>query len=167
MSEQAERYRIHSHVTRLKWLHLEDALDIGKLRLFAGDYKKGEGAKVMAWHFLDVADARVLFNDLAWRKAVDYCEFKGSANGEQPTSRVLKVKANGDKVWFRLENGPGQVIGEGAVKPTGDPEAVVNVPFTVWEARRLAFAVLAHLDAWEVATFEARTGRKGGDASEF
>ena len=159
MSEQAQRYRIYSHVTRSKWLHIEDALDIGKVRLFAGDYKKGEGAKVMACHFLDVADARVLFSDLAWGKAVDYIEFKGTANGGQPVSRVLKVKSNGDKTWFRLENGPGEVIGQGAVKPKGEPEAVVNVPLTTWEARRLAFAVLAHLDAWEVVTFQARTGR--------
>jgi hypothetical protein len=76
---------------------------------------------------------------------------------------VLKVRTNGEKVWFRLENGPGEVVGEGAVKPKGDAEAVVNVPFTVWEARRLAFAVLAHLDAWETVTFWERTGREGGD----
>ena len=111
MTEQVERFRIHAHLTRTKWLHIEDALDIGKLRLFAGDYKKGEGAKVMAWHFLDVADARVLFSDLAWGKAVDYTEFKGTANGGEAVSRVLKVRTNGDKVWFSLENGPGEVIG--------------------------------------------------------
>jgi hypothetical protein len=158
MSEQVERFRIYSHVTRSKWLHVEDALDIGKLRLFAGDYKKGEGAKLMAWHYLDIADARVLFSDLAWGKVVDFVEFKGTANGDKPTSRVLKVKTNGDKVWFGLENGPGQVIGQGAVKPAGKPDAVVNVPLTPWEARRLAFAVLAHLNAWTVITFRERTG---------
>jgi len=48
MSEQVERYRIYAHLTRTKWLHIEDALDIGKLRLFAGDYQKGKGAKTMA-----------------------------------------------------------------------------------------------------------------------
>ena len=167
MSEHSEHYRIYSHVTRSRFLHVEDALEIGKVRLFAGDYKKGEGAKALAWHFLDIADARVLFSDLAWAKAVDYCEFKGTSNGAEPISRVLKAKTNGDKTWFRLENGPGQVIGQGAVKPAGDPEAVVNVPFTIWEARRLAFAALAHLDAWEAATFQERTGREGGDAFEL
>jgi len=49
-----------------------------------------------------------------------------------------------------------QVIGQGAVKPAGKPDAAVNVPLTTWEARRLAMAVLAHLDAWEVITFKAR-----------
>ena len=140
---------------------MEDALDIGKVRLFAGEYKRGQGASVTAAHYLDVADARVLLSDLAWGKAVDYVEYKGRANGDKPTSRVLKVKRNGDKVWLRLENGPGQVIGEGAVKPAGEPEAVVNVPLTVWEARRLAFAILAHLDAWEVMMFGQRM--RGGN----
>ena len=116
-----------------------------------------------AAHYLDVADARVLLSDLAWGRQVDYCEFKGSpANGDNgPTSRVLKVrrKRDADKVWVRLENGPGQVIGQGAVKPAGDPEAVVNVPLTVTEARKLAQAILAHLAAWDVVTFRERTGR--------
>jgi len=158
MSEQVERFRIYSHVTRSKWLHVEDGLDIGKLRLFAGDYQKGKGAKTMAIHYLDIADARVLLNDLAWGKPVDYAEFKGSANNGKPASRVLKVKTNGDKVWVTLESGPGEVIGQGAVKPKGKPDVVVNVPLTTWEARRLAFTVLAHLDAWTVITFRERTG---------
>ena len=161
MTEQAQRYRVYSHITKSRFLHIEDALDIGKIRLFAGDYQKGKGAKTLAVHYLDVADARVLLNDLAWGKAVDYCEFKGSANGGEPTSRVLKVKTNGDKTWFRLENGPGEVIGQGAVKPKGEPETVVNVPLTTWEARRLAFEVLAHLDAWVVITFKQRTSGSG------
>jgi hypothetical protein len=145
-------------MTRTRWLHVEDALEIGKVRLFAGQYKRGEGARVTAYHYLDLADARVLFSDLAWGKAVDYIEYKGSDNGEGPRSRVLKVKRNGDKVWVRLENGPGQRIGEGAVKPAGDPDAVVNVPLSVWDARKLAHAILAHVAAWEVVTFRARTG---------
>lgn len=159
MTEQIERYRIHTHMTRTKWLHVEDALDIGKLRLFAGDYQKGKGAKATAVHYLDLADARVLLSDLAWGKPVDFCEFKGSPNDGKPTSRVLKVKTNGEKVWVRLENGPGQVIGQGAVKPAGKPESVVNVPLTPWEARKLATTVLAHVDAWTVITFKQRTAK--------
>ena len=155
--EKIERYRIYSHLTRTRFLHIEDCLDIGKLRLFAGEYQRGQGASVTAAHYLDVADARVLFNDMAWGKRLDYREYKGT-NGDKPTSRVLKVKRNGDKVWIRLESGPGEVVGEGAIKPAGEPEVVVNIPLTVWEARRMAFAVLAHLAAWEVVTFRARTG---------
>jgi hypothetical protein len=155
---EVERYRIHSYLTRTRFLHVEDALEIGKLRLFAGEYRRGEGASKTTSHYLDVADARVLLSDLAWGKPVDYTEYKGT-NGGRPTSRVLKVKRKGDKVWVRLENGPGEVVGEGAIKPAGEPEAVVDVPMTVWEARKLALAVLAHVQAWDVITFRKRTER--------
>ncbi|MBM3150035.1 MAG: hypothetical protein FJZ88_08460 [Chloroflexi bacterium] len=151
-----ERYRIYSHMTKSRFLHVEDALNIGKLRLFGGEYVKGKGATVLAWHYLDIEDARVLLSDLAWGKPVNYTEYKGSTNGGQAVSRVLKIKTNGDKTWFTLENGPGEVIGKGAVKPAGEPEAMVNVPFNVWDARRLAFTVLVHLDAWTVITFKSR-----------
>ena len=105
-----------------------------------------------AFHFIDVEDARVLFSDVAQGAPVDYCDFKGTTNSEGPQSRVFKVKASGhgDKVWFRLENGPGEVIGQGAVKPKGKPEAVVNIPFETWEARKLALAILSYLQAGEV-----------------
>jgi len=158
MTEQRERYRIYSHVTKSSFLHVEDALEIGKLRLFAGHYKKGAGSDQMTAHWHDVADARVLFNDLAWGKAVDYVEYKGTGKGDQAVSRVLKVKAKGDKVWFRLESGPGQVMGQGAVKPKGDPETVVNVPFSTTDSRKMAYAVLSYLQAAEVVDMLRRPG---------
>jgi len=158
MTEQRERYRIYSHITKSSFLHVEDALEIGKLRLFAGHYKKGAGSDQMTAHWHDVADARVLFNDLAWGKAVDYVEYKGTGKGDQAVSRVLKVKAKGDKVWFRLESGPGQVMGQGAVKPKGDPETVVNVPFSTTDSRKMAYAVLSYLQAAEVVDMLRRPG---------
>ena len=117
MAEQPQRYRIHSHLTRSRFLHVEDALDIGKVRLYAGEYKRGEGASSTAAHFLDVADARVMFSDLAWGKAVDYIEYKGTANGDRPTSRVLKVKTNGGKVLRRPHRSPGPGRSPVAPKP--------------------------------------------------
>jgi hypothetical protein len=153
MSERStvERKRIYSHLTRSRFLHVEDALSISKLRLFAGEYERGVGATSTAYHFLDMDDARVLFSDMAWAKHVDYADYKGtpSGSGDRPQSRVLKVKANGDKIWIEVRNGPGQVVGEGAVKPKGKPDAAVSVPLSTWEARRLAFSVLAYVQAWE------------------
>jgi hypothetical protein len=132
MSEKQsiERNRIYSHLTRSRFLHVEDALAIGKLRLFVGEYKRGQGASSTAFHFLDVDDARVLLSDLAWSKAVDFADYKGTptlsgGNGEGPQSRVLKIKAGGDKVWLEVQNGPGEVVGEGAIKPAGKPDAAV------------------------------------------
>jgi len=166
MSEK--RYRLYEYMTRTKWLHVEDALSIGKLRLFAGSYKRGQGAQMTAFHFIDLADARVLFSDLAQGAPVDYCDFKDTTNSEGPQSRVFKVKAsgNGDKVWFRLENGPGEVIGQGAVKPKGTPEAVVNIPFETWEARKLALAILSYLQAGEVLDVMRRHALSPGPSAE-
>ncbi len=79
MAERQSNYRICCHLTRSRFLHVEDALDIGKVRLFAGEYKRGQGASVITAHYLDVADARVLFSDLAWGKPVDYVEYKEPA----------------------------------------------------------------------------------------
>lgn len=163
-----KRYRLYEYMTRTKWLHVEDALAIGKLRLFAGSYQRGQGAKVTAYHYLDVADARVLFADVAAGADVDYCDFKGTPNSEGPQSRVLKVKSkgNGDKVWFRLENGPGEVIGQGAIKPKGEPQAVVNIPFEIREARKLALAVLSYLQAAEVLDMMRRQAESSEPSGE-
>ena len=168
MSDQREaRYRIHTYMTKTRWLHIEDATAIGKVRLFAGQYQRGKGAEATAYHFLDIKTARALFSDLAWGKRVGFKEFKGIANGKdgKPISRVLQVKTNGGKVWFGLQNGPGEVIGEGAVKPAGKPDAEVNVPLTTWAARELGFAVLAHLAAWEAATFSIHMESEAQDGS--
>ena len=166
MSEttQRERPRLYSHITKSSFLHVEDALEIGKLRLFAGHYKKGNGSTSHTAHWLDVADARVLMSDMAWARPINYVEFKGTGRGDQAVSRVLKVKTSGDKVWFRLETGPGQVIGQGAVKPKGEPTTVVNVPFATWDARKLAFAVLSYLQA---AAMLSHKPSGGDDLDQF
>ena len=152
MTEQNERHRIHTVITRSAILHVEDALEIGKLRLFALAYKRGQGAQAHAVHFLDVADARPLLTDLAGgRLAEEYTEFKGSPNGGEPVSRVLKVKDKPDArspIIIELANGPGEVIGQGAIKPKGKPTAQVAIFLSRWEARKLALAVLEHLQAY-------------------
>ncbi|MCP4536017.1 MAG: hypothetical protein GY832_02625, partial [Chloroflexi bacterium] len=149
MTQQQPRKRLYSHVTRTRFLHLEDALSIGKIRLFAGEYRKGNGASATAHHFLDLDDARPLLADLSWGKKVEFTDYKGTTNGDGPQSRVLKIKANGDKIWLEIQNGPGELVGQGAVKPKGKPTAAVSIPLTVWESRKLAHACLAYIRAWE------------------
>ena len=153
------RPRIYSHLTGRRFLHLEDALERGKIRVFVGEYSKGQGMKSSAFHFLDVDDARVVFSDLAWGRFVQYQEFKGgpstplrtgSDGAGKTTSRVLKINVSEGKVWFQVQNGPGEKLGAGAVKPVGKAEAEVVVPFEIWDARKMAFALLAYLQAWEV-----------------
>lgn len=159
------RRRIHSHMTRSTFFHIEDAFGLKppKLRVFAGQYKSGDGATGTAYHFIDLADARVLFSDLAAGRQTVFEDFKGSpgGSGRDPQSRVLRVKTKTDgKVWWELANGPGKVVGQGIIQPNGHPTSVVNVPFTRHESRRLAFAVLHYLRAWEAKCLLDRTPRE-------
>lgn len=151
-NERPERTRIFSHITRTRFLHLEDSLEIGKIRLFIGEYQRGKGSQATAFHFLDADDARPLMADLSWSKPADFADFKGSANSGQPQSRVLKVRgAKEGKYWLQVDNGPGQIIGEGAVKPAGEPEASISIALSLWEARAMALAVLEYMAAYRAA----------------
>ena len=159
-----QRYRIYSQITRSAILHLEDALDIGKVRLFLLSYRRGQGAKTTVDHYLDLADARVLAADLAQgRLSERFLDYKGSPEGREgkPLSRVLKLDDRGEgnraPIVLQISHGPGQMVGEGAIKPAGKADAEIAILLTRWQARRLGHALLAHLQAWEVVTFRHRT----------
>jgi hypothetical protein len=67
---------------------------------------------------------------------------------------VLKIEDRGERVHqpivIEISHGPGEVIGEGAIKPVGKPDVKVAILLTRWQARRLALAVADYLQAWEV-----------------
>jgi hypothetical protein len=145
------RVRIHSHVTQSRFLHIEDALGIGKIRLFAGMYRRGEGLQQHAHHFVDIADARIVFGALARAEPdFDYREYKGTPTDSGAVSRVLSLHVKGENVYVELKSGPGKLTPTGAVTPAGKANVEVNVGFKLYEARRMAAAVLAYLRAWDV-----------------
>lgn len=154
-----DRARIFSHMTRTRFLHIEDALQPaeegkpGKIRFFIGAYTAGSGTPATtAHHFLDDDEARVIMTDLSWGKPVDITDYKGTVGNGGPQSRVLKIKGPTDKgkYWLQVSMGPGEVIGQGAVKPAGKPEVEVSIPLTTWEARKLALAVIEYMTAYRV-----------------
>ncbi|MCB0008766.1 MAG: hypothetical protein KDE04_20010 [Anaerolineales bacterium] len=153
-----QRVRIHSHVTQSRFLHVEDALGIGKIRLFAGNYRRGQGMDSHAYHFIDLADARVIFAALArGEPGFSYREYKGTPpqNGQalspdSAVSRVLSVAVKGDNVYVELKSGPGKLTPTGAITPNGKPQVEVNVGFKQYEAQRLAATVLAYIHAWDI-----------------
>jgi hypothetical protein len=153
------RKRICSHITTSKWLHVADALEIGKLRLFAGTYTRGAGAQVMTVHHMDLDDARVVFQDMSWGRDPEWKEFKGTPLGEGAESRVLEVRKDSkeEKIWVVVKKGPGVLTANGAVQPAGDPEIVLNIPFTIHEARKMGTKVLSYMRAWEVENLLAVT----------
>jgi hypothetical protein len=154
-----DRIRIFSHIKRTRFLHIEDSLVNEKLRFFIGSFERGQGANSTAYAFLDVQDARVVLSDLSWGKPVDFIDFKGGKDGHgEVISRVLKIQRSGDKVWIELQNGAGEELYGGAVKPVGKPTAEISVPLTVFEGRKLAHACLAYLHAWDISRALHRTG---------
>ncbi|MCC6606232.1 MAG: hypothetical protein IT327_23700 [Anaerolineae bacterium] len=164
------RVRIHSHVTQSRFLHVEDALTIGKLRLFAGSYRKGQGmdAHGFSQHFIDLADARVIFWALLrGEQGFSHKEYKGTPSPTRPerrpevagrrngsgngaVSRVLSIAVKGDNVFIELKTGPGKLTPTGAITPNGPAQVEVNVTFKLHEARCMAASVLAYLQAWDV-----------------
>ena len=153
------RVRIASHVTQSRFLHVEDSLQLGKVRLYGGNYRRSAGASALAAHFLDIADARVVFDALArGEEGFAYKEYKGTPgkNGQPPVSRVLSVAVKGENVYVELKSGPGKLTPTGAVTPAGPAQVEVNVAFKRHEARRLAATVLAYLHAWDVVRMMAQ-----------
>lgn len=151
MDPLTDRPRIFSHLTRTRFFHIEDALSRGKLRFFIGSFEKGQGANATAYAFMDIDDARVVFSDMSWGKPVDFKDYKGGKDGMGLLiSRMLKINTKDSQVWIELQNGAGEGVGEGGVKPRGEPFAVISIPFTIFESRKLAHACLAYLHAWDV-----------------
>jgi hypothetical protein len=147
------RVRLYSHVTQSRFLHIEDSLHIGKLRLFAGTYRRNQGMADHCHHFLDIPDARVIFAALAaGRGEFNHKEYKGTppVNGRAAVSRVLSVTAKGENVYVELKGGPGKLADTGAIMPAGQATTAVNVSFKRYEAQRMAASVLAYLRAWDV-----------------
>jgi hypothetical protein len=145
------RVRIHSHVTRSRFLHVEDSLAIGKLRLFAGVYERDRGLIQHSIHFVDIADARVVFGALARGEPdFNYREFKGTPTDSGAVSRVLSVQVKDEDVYVELKSGPGKLTPTGAVTPVGKASVEVNVGFRLYESCRMGAAVLAYLRAWDV-----------------
>jgi len=146
-------------VTKTTILVIEDCLRLDKLRVEIVSYQRGEGVRAAAEHYLDTDLARLLFTDLATgHLAEPYQEFKGTVRDGQPQSRILKIseaKAQ-NPIKIEIANGPGEVVGEGAIKPAGKPDVSLAVLLSRWDARRIALAVLAHLSAWATATYYQR-----------
>lgn len=153
--------RIHAYITNRNWLHIEDALHfedsdgkpIPKIRMFAGSYQRGQGSKLYMAHYIDLQEVRPVLEDLKWGKRIDYTEYKGGHVEGQLQSRVLRINMSGDKIWFNLKQGPGELTanGTGAVKPkSGAPTDEVNISMTIEQARAMACNVLEYIFAWRV-----------------
>jgi hypothetical protein len=160
MSETVDRPRLFSFLTRTRFLHIEDALERGKLRFFIGSFERGQGSNQTAYAFMDMDEARVILHDLADGKPVERTSFAGGKMGSGSIiSRVIKIRTHEDKVWIQVANGPGVHQG-GVIKPNGRPAAEISIPLTVFEGRKLGHACLAYLMAWDLEKIVTTKGTK-------
>lgn len=155
-------YRIISHRTQRRILHVEDVLEIGKVRLELWDYAKGSGSQASVEAYLDVHTARLLATELANGRLEDldgHQEMGGGVVGGDVRSRVL-VTENSDArnpVRMTIRNGPGVRQPGGLISPAkGQPQVSLSVLLSRFDARRIGLAILEHLQAWASQTYAAR-----------
>lgn len=96
-----------------------------------------------------------------------YKEYKGTPpqKGKGTVSRVLTVAVKGEDVYVELKSGPGKLTPTGAITPNGPAKVAVNVTFKLYEAQRMATAVLAFLHAWDVLRMMVHKQSVGQPAS--
>jgi len=159
MTNPTDRQRIASHLTHTRFLHIEDSLTLGKLRFFMGSFEAGRGARATAYAFMDLLDARVVLSDMSWGKPLEFRDFKGGKDAHQNLiARVLKIQTRQDRYWIELQNGPGELIADGIIKPNGKPLTEISMPLTIFEGRKLAHACLAYIAAWDVFGLQKISG---------
>ena len=83
-------FRIYSHTTKNRILHIEDALDLGRLRFELWEYTKGQGSRTHVECWLPHPEARLLFSDAITcdlpvdQKGVYHTWMSGTPKGGKP-----------------------------------------------------------------------------------
>lgn len=188
MNDQQPLRQIHNAITRTAFLYVEDALHFinkktgeasPKLRFFGAKYGP-DGMESYVSHYVDLADARVLLDDLAHIQnqpmPFTWFDYKGSpstngqylANTMEVNARVSK-DGKGVQVFISLLLAPGTKEGGGVVKPIHGrpPISQVNIRLDVAAARRLAYEVQAYLQAYETCRLWAHMQSVGQTFSPY
>lgn len=160
-------FRIYTHTTRSRILHIEDALQIGHIRFDLYAFTQGQGATAQAEAYVEVDEARLLFDQMqTGRLPARFQTIGGRQRGEAQhvISRVLtveEVQAN-NPIKITVQNGAGVPQENGLITPAwwGDKDAEPDVDIAILldrrTARKIALAVLDHLTAWAAATYHTR-----------
>jgi len=160
--EQQQNRTIYKLITRSAFLHVDDALKIGKLKLWAGRYTQGQGTSSHATAYMDADAARVVFWDLMVRGGFPeklypgqkWEAYGGSEREGKVIARVIRFREDSAlqraPIVIELATGPGQRSETGGIQPAGQME-MVSVFLSKFDARKLAASVLEELQAYRVA----------------
>lgn len=158
-SKELQTRTLAKAMTRSAFLHIQDALSIGKLSFWLGRYRQGSGCESHGRAYLDLDAARVILGDILLRGNLppnlypeQKIEFYGGSEREgQITARVLRFRMDPSKrspVVVEVATGPGKRNQMGGFQPLGEMETV-GIYLDVMTARRLAGETLAQIQAWE------------------
>lgn len=162
---QPRNLRIYTYATQRAILHIEDALEIGKIRLDIYQFQRGAGASANIATYIDADDARYLAHVLITDPEIigtGWTDYKGGANRAtgEITSRITTLQwtrtdRGNTGLRVQLSQGPGKLSDNGAVMPAGKLASITTfVPAQT--ALTAALALRDHLHAWATATYYAR-----------
>lgn len=171
--EPAARPQIFRYVTKDKVLDVGDLLDPDpkrrKVRLILLEFGRDFKATTRALHYADADDLEVVCWDILHGTFREWVDHKGSVRDGTCRARVLALRKDPkytNPYVLQIRNGPGQVIGQGAVKLI-KAEVSLSLLLPEFDARRLSLAVLDYIRAWKQAHFaELAAGRVRGTAGE-
>jgi len=171
--EQTARPQIFRYVTRDKVLDVGDLLDAdpkrSKVRFILLQFGRDFKATTRALHYVDADDLEVVCWDILHGTFREWVDHKGSVRDGTCQARVLTLRKDPkyeNPYVLQIRNGPGQVIGQGAVKLVR-AEVSLSLLLPEFDARRLSLVVLDYVRAWKQAHFadlaKARVGVAAGE----
>ncbi|MGQ9590165.1 MAG: hypothetical protein ACUVYA_07715 [Planctomycetota bacterium] len=201
MSEASRWFKIFRYVTNKNILDIQDALNVeprhSKIRLTLVEYDKNFKATVQVRHFADADMFKLVCWDILTRQfpqtfalsdsyqhrgdpksrpLARWIEHKGSPVEGGFEARILEVQYLDPQQWkhpysFRILRGPGEQIGQGAVKMV-QVQDEVSMLLPEVEARRMALTVFDYIRAWEMVNLRLRhnayfAGREAGREPEI
>jgi len=157
--EQTARPQIFRYVTRDKVLDVGDLLDPdpkrSKVRFILLQFGRDFKATTRALHYVDADDLEVVCWDILHGTFQEWADHKGSVRDGTCQARVLSLRKDpkyDNPYVLQIRNGPGQVIGQGAVKLV-KAEVALSLLLPEFDARRLSLVVLDYVRAWKQAHF--------------
>ena len=110
-------------------------------------------------HYVDADDFKLVCHDLLAGTFTQFEDQKGSAHDDHTEARVLSLeegsRSTGSPIVLRIDNGQGEVYGNGQVKMVNATDSL-TIQMPEFEARKMALVVLDYIQQWEMIHFRKR-----------
>lgn len=162
MINEASKVQIFRYVTKDKVLDISDMLSLdpkrNKLAITLLEYDENFKAKTKVKHYVDADPFKVVCWDILHNQFEEWVDHKGSVHDKAAEARVLTIRKDTkyrNPFAIKIDNGVGEVIGQGAVKMAKQTDSL-SILLPEFEAKRLALTVLDYVRAWELFNFKRR-----------